>query len=203
MSGETPQQFGTVEFQGKDIALPPQQFDRIATGGRGELLLISMVAPTQIVKAARAILNGGAKAFIQAAGVKTRRPGDDEWYARQPGRLVPTSDGYHTYVHKLGYGLAHAYFVTKMPGFLRVVSHESLWQELNDVRFTTPLLRDWIPFIEKQLRTRDLLEDAHVFGCRCGVLSATTAQVDDIVSQGIKDGWLTIPSEARPIHAVA
>ena len=203
MTEKPVKQYGDIEFQGKDIQLTSQKFDKIAVSGRGELLLLSVVAPTQITKAMRAILNGGAKAQITAGGVKVQRPTDEPYYARQPGRLYATPDGYNTYNHKLGYGLAHTYFITRMPGFLRVVSEEALWQELNDTRFTTPLLREWMPYIEKQLREAEVLEDAHSYGCRCGVLSSTTKRLDEIVSEGIKSHKLLIPSTAEPLHAVA
>lgn len=184
---------GDIEFQGKDIQTSAVKFDRIAVGGRGELLMISLIADTHRVKQIRAILCGGAKAIAQASGIKVRRPSEEEWYGRQPGRLYPTPDDYQVDTHKLGYGLAHALFLTRMPGFMKVVTEESLWQELNNVRFTTPILRGWMPYIEGQLREDDLLEDAHVYRCKCGVLSATTKRLDEIVARGLANGSITIP----------
>jgi hypothetical protein len=190
--------FGDIEFQGKDFATPPFKFDRLAVSGRGELLLVSLVAPTQNVKQIRAILNGGAKAAVMAGGVKVNQPSRDEWYEHAPGKLTPSADGYQAFTHKLGYGQAHALFVTRSPGFIKVVTPESLWQELNHVRFTTPLLRDWMPYLGKALSEEDLLEEAHVFNCSSGVLSANTHQLDDIVSRGLRDGDIVIP---RPVRA--
>jgi hypothetical protein len=184
--------WGDIEIQGKDIAIPAVKFDKLAVGGRGELLLVSLVAETQRVKQIRAILAGGAKATIQATGVKLTRPGDEPWQAREPGRLFPTPDGYHCQTHKLGYGLAHAMFLTRSPGFMKVVTSESLWQELNDVRFTTPLLKAWVPYIEERLRSDERLEDAHAFQCRCGILSALTKHLDEVVSQGLADRKIMI-----------
>ena len=31
---------------------------------------------------------------------------------------------------------------------MKVVTAESLWQELKSDRFTTPLLREWMPYID-------------------------------------------------------
>ena len=188
--------FGDIEMVGKDIGVPPTPFDKIAVGGRGELLLVSLVAETQRVKQIRAILCGGARATIQAAGVQLSRPGDEPWQAHSPGRLFPTPDGYQCHTHKLGYGLAHALFITRMPGFMKVVTPESLWQELNGTRFTTPVLRAWVPYIEKRLRDDGLLEDAHGFNCRCGVLSALTKHLDAVVSQGLADRQIAISPPA-------
>jgi hypothetical protein len=191
MSDET--KFGDIEFQGKEFCTPAFQFDRLAISGRGELLLVSLVAPTQNVKQIRAILNGGAKATVMAGGVKVNQPSRDEWYAHAPGKLTPSADGYQTFTHKLGYGQAHALFITRSPGFIKVVTSESLWQELNHVRFTTPLLKEWMPYIGQALRDEGLLEEAHAFNCSSGVLSANTRQLDEIVSSGLRDGHIVIP----------
>ena len=125
--------------------------------------------------------------------MKVNQPGREKWEARNPGRVIPTPEGYQVFTHKLGYGLAHALFLTRMPGFMKVVTEESLWQELNDVRFTTPILRAWMPYIEERLRADDLLEDAHVYRCQCGVLSATTKRLDEIVTRGLAEGHIVIP----------
>ena len=189
--------FGDIDFAGKDIGIPSVPFDKLAVSGRGELLLLSVFTDQMRVKAIRAILCGGAKATCQASGVNVAQAGGDHWRRHSPGRLTPTSDGYHVYQHKLGYGMAHALFVTRMPGFMKAISEESLWQELKQVRFTTPILREWMPYIEKSLRHDDLLEDAHTFGCRCGILSANTGQLDTIVSGGLQQLELVIPVPQR------
>ncbi len=188
--------FGDIEIVGKDIAVPPTPFDKIAVGARGELLLVSLVAETQRVKQIRAILAGGAKVTIQAGGVKLRRPGDEPRQARQPGRLYPTPDGYRCQTYKLGFGLAHAMFITRMPGFMKVVTSESLWQELNGTRFTTPILKGWVPYIEERLRADEHLEEAHVFNCLCGLLTATSKTLDAIVSRGLHERRILIPHPA-------
>lgn len=98
--------------------------------------------------------------------------------------------------------MAHALFVTKAQGFMMVVTADSLWRELNTTRFTTPLLKEWVPYIEKRLRTDNLLEEAHVFNCTCGILSATTSKLDEIVTDGLKKRHITIPDQ-EPALAVA
>ena len=190
---DKPRKFGDIDFAGKDIGIPAVPFDKLAISGRGELLLLSIFTDQMRVKAIRAVLCGGAKAVAQASGVKVGQPGDEYWRQHAPGRLTPTADGYQVVTHKLGYGMAHALFITRMPGFMKVITEESLWHELKDVRFTTPILREWMPYIEKTLRFEERLEDAHTFGCRCGVLSATTASLDKIVSEGLQQRELIIP----------
>ena len=189
--------YGGISFDGKDIGIPEVPFDKLAINGRGELLLLSICTDAIRVKAIRAILCGGAKAMANAGGVKVRRARDEEWYSHQPGRLTPTADGYTVFTHKLGFGMAQALFITRMPGFMKVVTEESLWQELNSSRFTTPILRDWIPYLEKTLREEDRLEEAHCFNCACGVLSATTSSLELVVSDGLKSGAIVIPAPSH------
>ncbi len=83
-----------------------------------------------------------------------------------------------------------------------IVTEESLWQELNTTRFTTPILREWIPFIDRKLRECNRLENAHVYGCQCGILTATTTKLDEIVIGGLKDGDIVIPRDC-PVTAAA
>lgn len=193
--------FGHIELVGKDIAVPGQKFDKIALSGRGELLLVSVIAETHNIKRMRAIFCGGAKATVTAGGIKVKQPSQQDWYAHSPGKLSLSGDGYQCHTHKLGYGLAHALFLSRTDGFMKVVSPESLWQEVSGPRFTTPIIREWMPYVERQLRDQELLEEAHCFGCSCGVLSAVTHHLDEIVCEGIKSGEILIPGSALAMTA--
>ena len=51
--------------------------------------------------------------------------------------------------------MAHALILTKAPGFIKIVTDETIWQELTDIRFTTPVLRTWVPYISKEMSTGD------------------------------------------------
>jgi hypothetical protein len=193
-------------FYPLDREKSPQKFDKISLSGRSELLLLSVVTEIHNLKRMRAILLGGAKAQINAAGIRVGQPVADSWRMHQPGRVNATQDGYQLHTHKLGYGMIHALFLTRMPGFMKVVTPESLWQELNKERYTTPIIRSWMPYIETRLRDQEYLEDAHVFNCKCGVLSALTKHLDEIVCEGIKSGELLITEsypETVPQMAVA
>jgi hypothetical protein len=188
--------FGVIELIGKDIAVPSTTFDRLAVTGRGELLLVSVVCPTQTVKQIRAVLHAGGRTKIIAGGVKIKQPSQTDYYAHTPGNLHPSADGYVTHVHKLDYGMAHALIMTKAPGFMKIVTDETIWQELTDTRFTTPVLRDWVPYINERMRYLEILEEAHCFNCNCGYMSATTQQLDDIVTEGLRSGAIRIPSQS-------
>ncbi len=206
MSDNDSERFGTIEFSWKDGGTPPLKFNKIAHSGRSELMMVSLIAETQYVKSVRAALvpdkKGSSRVSVVAGGVKTNVPEREDWYASMPGRLYCGSDGYHVYTHKLGHGLAHAVFITKAPGFMMVVTEESLWQELNTTRFTTPILREWIPFIDRKLREISRLENAHVYECQCGILTSTTTKLDEIVIDGLKSGDIIIPRDC-PVTAAA
>lgn len=188
--------FGGISFEGKDIMVSEVPFDKLAVSARGELLLLSVFCEDMRVKQIRAILCGGAKATANATGVRVGQPGQEQWQRSTPGRLNPTSEGYDLHKHKMSYGMVHALFITRMPGFMKVVSEEALWQELKTLRFTTPVLREWVPYIDATLREDYHLEDANTFGCHCGILSATTKALDKVVSDGLQQYEITIP---RPI----
>jgi len=206
MRNNDSERFGTIEFSWKEGGTPPLKFNKIAHSGRSELMMVSLICETQYVKSVRAALvpdkKGSSRVSVVAGGVRTNVPGRDDSYASMPGRLYCGSDGYHVYTHKLGYGLAHAVFITKSPGFMMIVTEESLWQELNSTRFTTPILREWIPFIDRRLREISRLENAHVYECQCGILTATTTKLDEIVVDGLKSGDIVIPRDC-PVTAAA
>ena len=188
-------QFGMVSFSGKEIAIPAIKFDRMACSGRGEILFLSCFTEAMRVKAVRAVLSGGVKGVTSdTSGANLFQEGR---YSSLGGRMYASAEGYAVYTQKLGYGLMHAMFFTRAPGFLKTVTHESLWQELKSERFTTPLLREWIPWIEAELRSDDMLENAYCHGCKCGVLTAGTTQLDNIVKKGIKAGELWV-RESKP-----
>jgi hypothetical protein len=195
--------FGDVQFSGEDMTWPVLKYDRLAVGSRGELPLISVVAPTQIVKGIRGWLHTSKRGMATATGAKVKKSHEDDSRLRNPGNLAKLDCGYATEVHRLSYGLAHALFTARTPGLLVSLAEESLWQELKTTRFTTPLLRDWMPWLTNQLLDQGLLVEADCHRCRCGVLQATTADLDAVVSRGLQEGHITIPGAAdTPLQAI-
>lgn len=188
--------YGHMEITGKDIAVASTPIDRLALSGRGELLLVSVIAATQTIKQIAAILRSGTRVKIACGGARVKQPSQTHMYAQQPGNIFASADGYLVYTHRMDFGQAHALMITKAPGFMRIVTDETIWQELTDNRFSTPVLREWVPYISRQMRERDILEEAHCFNCNCGYMSATTTSLDEIVSEGIRTGSIYIPSAA-------
>ncbi len=116
-----------------------------------------------------------------------------------PGAVRPSLRGYRIDSHRLGFGSLHALFTCRQDGFLPNDSDNALWQELKQERFTTPLLRGWLPCIRKELEIRNLLSRCHTLDCTCCILTATSADLDSIVESGLKNGSIFIQEEAAAL----
>lgn len=101
-------------------------------------------------------------------------------------------DGYRVYHTKLAYGLWHVLCLAKRDGFMPVVSEESLWQLLQGDQFTTPLLREWMPWLCDAMKERGAMVELNQCGCHAGLLLADNELLDELVGDGIKSGQLRI-----------
>ncbi|HWE35044.1 MAG TPA: hypothetical protein VG406_00615 [Isosphaeraceae bacterium] len=184
--------FGTLKISGagQDWEI---RFDRLACDGTGRLLFASVVADAGHIKGVRATLNDdSSKATIAVSGAVLVQPRQGGRTPRDSGVIARLPGGYLTDTHRLGDGRVHAFLMTKADGFLPSVSEEALWRKFKSPSFTTPLLRDWMPYAMGQLGRRKLLIDAYCHRCAAGVLTCTTADLDSIVSEGLRAGLLTI-----------
>jgi hypothetical protein len=77
-----------------------------------------------------------------------------------------------------------------------VVTEESLWELLQNDLFTTPLLKEWIPWLAEEMKKRAVLGELTQFGCRAGLLFADSDTLDGLVSDGIRSGHLRISGRA-------
>jgi hypothetical protein len=167
------------------------RFDKVAVDD-DKLVFISLVAFSQDVKALRAAVAAGLESPMRLRNVTLTR--DDE--AIVPDAVRPASARYRLDSHRLGFGSVHALFTCRQDGFLPNDSDDALWQELKQERFTTPLLRGWLPYIRKELELKSLLSRCHTLDCTCCVLTATSADLDSIVEYGLKNGLIFIHDEA-------
>ncbi len=133
-------------------------------------------------------------AEFRTNGVRVRRDGDER--VGTPKQLIRAPDGYVQYAHNLDYGHVHALFVAKTPGLLPAATEAHLWAELSGTRYTTPLLRGWLPYLLAELRRQDALTDLYSHRCAPAILTATPKQLDDIVEQGIRSGKITVDRAA-------
>lgn len=185
--------WGKIQITGNEIC-PEVAFDRIALEGRDRLLFVSLIADQMHVKQIRSILTCGLKCTIIASGVRVG-VGDSEpsWNSFVPGRITADPDGYNLYSYKLGYNMVHAMFVTKRQGFMKTITEESLWRELNGPRYTTPVLREWVPYLGERMRGDGRLDDAKCYNCDCGMLYSSNKHLDETVSEGLQQRMIEIP----------
>lgn len=113
-------------------------------------------------------------------------------------RLTNAGSGYKVFRHKLDASEWHYVIIAKDPELLPDATEPSLWKALTGPRFTTPLLRQWMPHVRAQLLDQGLLTllDCRGGGLEPGLLACNDEQLDGIVSSGIIHGNLKIESEA-------
>ena len=175
---------------GKSIHIQAR-FDKVALH-QDKLVFISLVAFSQDVKAIRAALAAGLASPMWLKNVTLSKDGE----SKVPESVWPSPGGYRIDAHRLGFGSIHALFTCRQQGFLPNDSDDALWQELKQERFTTPLLRGWLPYIRKELELKSLLARCHTLDCTCCILTATSADLDSIVESGLKNGLISIQEEA-------
>ncbi len=186
-----PRLVGLFEWHDGESIHIQARFDKVAVH-EDKLVFISLVAFSQDVKAIRAALAAGINAPIWLRGVALAKDGGSE----VPGPVSPSPGGYRIDAHKLGFGSIHALFTCRQQGFMANDSDEALWQELKQERFTTPLLRGWLPYVRKELELKSLLTHCYTVDCTCCILTATSVDLDSIVEFGVKNGSISIKEEA-------
>lgn len=165
------------------------QCDRAAVAKDGTVYLLSIVAESQKCKGIGAALNSNAAVSFSGEDFRYQ-VGGNPVYVPCEKSLSRCAGGYRRHTHRLGYGWMQAMYVARSPGFLPSVSEEALWQELNTNRFTTPILREWLPYLTEKLLDRELLSYLPGHRCECGLLTASTADLDLIVTDGIQKRML-------------
>jgi len=149
--------------------------------GTPRLLTLSAIGPDTAVKAVRAIL--------YCPQVKCEfRVQEELGEPRKDMERHPS--GYHVFTARLAPGAIHLVAIACVEGLLTDISDAALWRELNSERYTTPLLRSWIPWLRQKLSHEELLVAADGFGCSAGLLLCTQEQLDEAVSQGVREGHL-------------
>jgi hypothetical protein len=191
----------TVTVKGKK-GEPPTVYrlwvDRIAAARDGQLYLLSVAGAQGEIKGLRAALGGGVAADfgLDNVHVACSDPNTDG-ERRLAQRVRP--DEVHKYdvvAAPLGFGVTHAVFTSRAPGFLRSLSDEAVWRELKRPEFTTPLLRSWAGPVAAELRRLGLLTPLYCHGCACAVISAQTGDLDKIVEEGVRRGTLPFRESA-------
>lgn len=168
--------------------------DRLAIDQHGYIYLLGIIGYSQQIKAIRAALGSKHVQKFRSSGLTATRTG--------PKGVVETSrwthdltrhDGKYTMTtHRLGFGWVHALFTSRDPSFLIDDSENGLWHSLNRPEFTTPILRQWMPYFAKKLTEADRFSPLYGHRCSCATLNTTSDALDEIVKSGCNDGAFSI-----------
>jgi hypothetical protein len=142
----------------------------------------------------------GAETSVKALTAGLRASSMDQGrlvYSVQVGslsvsHLAACPAGYRVYRSKLGYGLWHVLCLANLDGFMPVLNEATLWQQLRSSRFTTPVIQEWVPWLCQQMKDRGMVIELNQAGCQAGLLLADNDALDALVSEGVRDGCLTI-----------
>jgi hypothetical protein len=148
-----------------------------------------VVGPETSVKALTAGLRSSGKdqqRIVYSAAVGTV-------HASQIARCP---EGYHVHRAKLDYGLWHVLCLAKRESFLPVLTDDAVWQLLNRDPITTPLLRQWVPWLVGEMKERGAIVELTQHGCQAALLLADNVLLDTLVSEGVREGCLTIDGPA-------
>jgi hypothetical protein len=149
----------------------------MAAGLNYQLHALSCVGPGQAIRATAAALRSGDRASFEIAlGGNSYYHGDGKYAVRYA---------------RLAYDHWHLLAVTLEPCFILNCTDETLWRLLSSDKYTTPLLRSWVPAIREALVEIGGLrqvKDAHC--CKPYFCYATDETLDAIVAEGVKSGTL-------------
>jgi len=144
--------------------------------------ILSVMGAESAAKAIAAILHSEGKAYF-------RIEADD---INPYQEFSKDKEGYSVYRHRASLNHWHFLCISKRKGLLTCMNEASVWRELRSERFSTPLLRSWAPYVVQQLREPELLDQLEGFGCDAGLLTADNDDLDEIVTDGLRNRDIVI-----------
>ena len=99
---------------------------------------------------------------------------------------------YGAAIAKLAPGVIHLVALAKIPGLMPNMSDDHLWTELSGPRYTTPLLRSWIPWLKQAMTEGGGIVVAEGMASTVGVLNTEPGDLDALAMQGVKEGHLCL-----------
>jgi len=158
---------------------------------------LSVVGSQTSLKALRACLCSNVSAtFYPSNGMPWRRDGHEARYYR-PASLGRQPMGYEVWIARLGYDTWHLLALSREPGFMPVLSEPALNKALRAPQYTTPFLREWLPWMAEELATcpNPKLRLLEGFQCEAALLTASTPDLDELVGRGLREGAILIPEK--------
>jgi hypothetical protein len=150
------------------------------------LLMLSATGPDTAVKSVRATL------YQPDVDAEFLLETDDSIERMLKARIAQDgrSVSYTAAVAKLVPGAIHLIALAKIPGLMPNMSDDHLWAELTSPRYTTPLLRAWIPWLKRAMTSDGGIVVAKGFASSVGVLKTEPDELDALVALGVKEGHL-------------
>ena len=152
------------------------------------LLLLSATGPDTAVKSVRATLYHPDI----AAEFALHLDGTTERLVRATSSFDGKPVSYTAAVAKLAPGVIHLVALAKIPGIMPNMSDDHLWTELSGPRYTTPLLRPWTAWLKSAMAESGGIVVAEGFASTVGVLKTEPEELDELVSQGVRDHRLAL-----------
>jgi hypothetical protein len=158
---------------------------------------LSVVGPQSSLKALRACLcSNVATTFYPSQNMPWRSDGREARWCR-PASMSRQPMGYEVRIHRLGYDSWHLLALSREPGFMPVLSEPSFNKALRSPQYTTPFLREWLPWLADELADDDnpRLRLLDGFQTQAALLTATTPDLDELVSRGLREGAIHVPEK--------
>lgn len=162
----------------------------VASAAITSLYVLSAVGPSVSVKACAAALN---RAERETTTVKFFGMGQEAiWWDKR--EISGSYAGMRVQYTQLAMDCWHMMAISKDKQLLLSDDDETIWRHLTGDKFTTPMLREWLPHIIHALKTKKAFDDSmKTFGCRATRLKLTQKTLDEIVTTLVASGVCKIP----------
>ena len=180
--------FGTLQVTASGVNVILKLVQLAYSDAWSRIHLLSVVGPQSAIKALSALLSAKANYGFKFT------TGDDS------GNVFKLPDGgmYGKKYHRLAFNKIHALYWDKSDDFMPDYNEEALWRRLSGPRFTTPMLREWMPYVRQEMEDSGLVSRMKCFQCDAAALQTyDDSGLDSIVSAGLVHGKIVIPEGAQ------
>lgn len=134
----------------------------------------------------------GFRAAVNSNGFFSMRWTEVGFYAGRVMKLKGQGK-YLTKTHRLGYDVVQVTVWSRPEdGFLPCISEEAVWQVINSPPFTTPLRRQWLPWLIGRMKEERQVRELQCFNCNSGMFYLQPEGLDELVSEGLRKRAITI-----------
>lgn len=177
------------------------QVDRMAVSPDGIIHLISFVCDVYAMRGARAFMMSNRKGSVYPAnnihvGCDTMvrpNPNSSRDFTRRFERFDRCTDGYTGMASQLEHGNWHCLLISRNPKFMMGITPDDFWKQINHDRFTTPVLKEWVPTLMVRAARANQFFPLWGFQTVCGYVTFETEHLDTYVTEELTKGTIWIP----------